>query len=157
MVLRLVLIGGGLALLGLLPHLFDVVADSLSRRAIAHCLAGEELLIAGWLIPAEREFRRALRLQPLLGAACCGLGKVRVQQERYDEAVVEFRRAISALDRVDQKMGRARADGGQAVPITLIMSLADALERAGKPAEAQRLRALPPSDPEAATLLASNR
>jgi hypothetical protein len=148
MVLRLVLIGGGLAVLALLPHLFDAVADSLSRRAIAHCLAGEELLLAGWLIPAEREFRRALRMQPLLGAAHCGLGKVRVGQQRYDEAVFEFRQAIAALDRIDRTMGRTRPRGGQAVPVTLVMLLADALERSGKVADAQRLRATTRSDPE---------
>jgi tetratricopeptide (TPR) repeat protein len=140
MILRWVLIGGGLLFLGLLPQLVEAVGDSFSRRAIAHCLAGEELLLAGWLVPAEREFRRALRLQPLLGAAHFGLGKVRVRQERFPEAVIEFRAAAAALQQVDQRLGRGRADGRQAVPATLVGALADALDHAGEHGEAQRLR-----------------
>jgi hypothetical protein len=136
MFLRLAVVGSGLLLLALIPALAEVVTSTSSRRGILHCLAAEELLAAGWLVPAEREFKRALKLQPLLGAARCGLGKVRLRQERYDDAVAEFRAAIEALHKVDRSMGRGEAP----VPAALTLALAEALERSGRHSEAEQLR-----------------
>ena len=136
MFLRFAVVGSGLLLLALIPALAEVVTTTSSRRGILHCLAAEELLVAGWLVPAEREFKRALKLQPLLGAARCGLGKIRLQQERYDDAVAEFRAAIAALHKVDRSMGRSEAT----VPGGLTLALADALDHSGRHSEAEQLR-----------------
>jgi tetratricopeptide (TPR) repeat protein len=137
MLLRLAVVGGGLLLLALIPALAEVAKSTSSRRGILHCLAAEELLAAGWLLPAEREFRRALKLQPLLGAAHCGLVKIRIQQERFDEAIAEYRAAVTALGEVDRALGRTRLSP---VPETLTASLLDALERSGRHAEADEIR-----------------
>jgi tetratricopeptide (TPR) repeat protein len=136
MLLRFVVVGGGLLLLALLPTLADVVTSTSSRRGILHCLAAEELLAAGWLLPAEREFRRALRLQPMLGAAHCGLAKIRLQQERFDEAIAEYRAAVAALRQVDRALGRREV----ALPEPLTSALVDALEQSGRHAEADEIR-----------------
>ena len=137
MLLRFAVVGGGLLLLALIPVLAEVVSSTSSRRGILHCLAAEELLAAGWLVPAEREFRRALKLQPLLGAAHCGLAKIRLQQERFDEAVLEYRAALAALREVDQSLGR---NDGQPLPSTLTAALVEALEQSGRQAEADQIR-----------------
>src|SRR5262245_33173220 len=137
MLLRFVVVGGGLLLLALLPTLAEVVTSTSSRRGILHCLAAEELLAAGWLVPAEREFKRALRLQPLLAAAHCGLAKIRLQQERFDDAVAEYRAAMTALQDVDRALGRRESAG---VPDVLTSALVDALEQSGRHAEADEIR-----------------
>jgi tetratricopeptide (TPR) repeat protein len=137
MLLRFAVVGGGLLLLALIPALAEVVSSTSSRRGILHCLAAEELLAAGWLAPAEREFKRALKLQPLLGAAHCGLAKIRLQQERFEEAVAEYREAIAALRDVDQSLGRSQEEP---VPSTLTAALAEALEQSGRHAEADQVR-----------------
>ncbi|MGH9382980.1 MAG: hypothetical protein ACRD2N_01610 [Vicinamibacterales bacterium] len=137
MLLRFAVIGGGLLLLALIPVLADIVSSGSGRRGILHCLAAEELLAAGWLVPAEREFRRALRLQPMLGAAHYGLAKIRLQQERYDEAVVEYQAAIAALHKVDESLRKQKAPQ---IPATLTSALAEALERCGRHKEAAAVR-----------------
>lgn len=137
MLLRFAVVGGGLLLLALIPALAEVVSSTSSRRGILHCLAAEELLAAGWLVPAEREFKRALKLQPLLGAAHCGIAKIRFQQARYDDAVTEYRAAIAALHDIDVSLGKDRM---ASVPSTLTSALAVALDRSGRHAEADRLR-----------------
>jgi tetratricopeptide (TPR) repeat protein len=132
MFLRFAIVGGGLFLLAVIPVLADVVSSTSSKRGVLHCIAGEELLAAGWLVPAEREFRRALRQQPLLGAAHCGLGKIRMQEERYADAVAEFQAAISAIETLDDELGNSLST----IPETLTLALADALDRSGRPMEA---------------------
>jgi tetratricopeptide (TPR) repeat protein len=137
MLLRLAVVGGGLLLLALIPALAEAVSSASSRRAILHCLAAEELLAAGWLVPAERELKRALKLQPLLGAAHCGLARIRLKQERFDEAVAEYRAAVTALRDVDRSLGRPN---GEPLPSTLTVALVEALEQAGRHDEADRIR-----------------
>jgi tetratricopeptide (TPR) repeat protein len=137
MLLRFAVVGSGLLLLALIPALAEAVSSASSRRGILHCLAAEELLAAGWLVPAEREFRRALKLQPLLGAAHCGLAKIRIKQERYDEAVSEYRAAIAALQKVDRSLGRNSIGS---VPPTLTTALVEALDQSGRHAEADQIR-----------------
>jgi tetratricopeptide (TPR) repeat protein len=137
MLLRFAIVGGGLLLLALIPALAEVVSSASSRRGILHCLAAEELLAAGWLVPAEREFKRALKLQPLLGAAHCGLAKIRLRQERLDEAVAEYRAAVAALRKVDRSLGR---NDGQPLPSTLTAALVEALEESGRHGEADQVR-----------------
>jgi tetratricopeptide (TPR) repeat protein len=136
MLMRLAVVSGGLLLLALIPALAEVVSSTSSRRGILHCLAAEELLAAGWLVPAEREFRRALKLQPLLGAAYCGLARIRLKQERFNEAVSEYRAAIAALEAVDRALGRSPSP----VPSTLRAALVEALEHSGRQAEADQVR-----------------
>jgi tetratricopeptide (TPR) repeat protein len=135
MLLRFAVVGVGLLLLVLIPALAEVVSSTASRRGILHCLAAEELLAAGWLVPAEREFKRALKLQPLLGAAHCGLAKIRLKQERFDDAVSEYRAALAALRDVDRSLDR-----DSAVPSTLTSALVEALEQSGRHAEADEVR-----------------
>jgi tetratricopeptide (TPR) repeat protein len=122
-------------LLALIPARAEVVNSTSSRRGILHCLAAEELLAAGWLAPAEREFKRALKLQPLLGAAHCGLAKIRLKQERFDDAVSEYRAALAALRDVDRSLDR-----NSAVPSTLTSAFVEALEQSGRHAEADQVR-----------------
>ena len=144
MLLRFAVVGSGLLLLALIPVLAEAVNSNSSRRGILHCLAAEELLAAGWLVPAEREFKRALKLQPLLSAAHCGLAKIRLQQERYDDAVYEYRAAIVALGNVDRSLGR---NSMSPVPSTLTAALVDALEQSGRHTEADQIRQTEPAQP----------
>jgi tetratricopeptide (TPR) repeat protein len=127
MLFRLALIGGGLAVLLLVPVVAEAIVATSSRRAVLHCLAADELRASGHLIPAEREFRRALELQPMLGAAHYGLGKIRFTQARYGEAVVEYRAAMHALAEVDRTL-RGAADAPVKQPATLVVALAEALD-----------------------------
>lgn len=123
MLIRLLILGAALLLL-LVPILRQGAAADATKRAVLHCLAGEELLLAGWLAPARREYEQALRLQPMLGAAHFGLGKVLYLERRYAEAVEEYRAAVVGLHTVRDVLGESAGTA----PELLTAALAQALE-----------------------------
>jgi len=84
------------------------VTDQAHREALAHYQAGQELLYAENWTDAEREFRAAVKLDPLLVLAHYSLGQVYMALKQYPDAVKAFtgcRQAyldIAALQDVDK-------------------------------------------------------
>ena len=88
-------------LLILLPSLLYGVGtgDQTMRRreAVQHYRSGQRALQAEVWDEAEREFREAVRLDPLLASAHYGLGQVYMGTRRYAEAVVAYRACREAF------------------------------------------------------------
>jgi tetratricopeptide (TPR) repeat protein len=84
------------------------VTEQAHREALAHYYAGQELLYAENWTDAEREFRAAVKLDPLLVLAHYSLGQVYMALKQYPDAVKAFtgcRQAyldIAALQDVDK-------------------------------------------------------
>jgi tetratricopeptide (TPR) repeat protein len=84
------------------------VTEQAHREALAHYRAGQELLYAENWTDAEREFRAAVKLDPLLVLAHYSLGQVYMALKQYPDAVKAFtscRQAyldIGALQDVDK-------------------------------------------------------
>jgi len=92
------------------------VTDQAHREALAHYRAGQELLYAENWTDAEREFRAAIKLDPLLVLAHYSLGQVYMALKQYPDAVKAFtacRQAyldIAALQDVDKAQVDQRRD-----------------------------------------------
>ncbi len=86
---------------------------------------GEHYLAAGDRARALEQFRRAVELDRNSGPARSGLGRLLLADGRIDEAVPE----LEAAHRLDPEDGFVRR------------ALAEAYEKAGRPADAARLRA----------------
>jgi tetratricopeptide (TPR) repeat protein len=84
------------------------VTEQAHREALEHYRAGQELLYAENWTDAEREFRAAVKLDPLLVLAHYSLGQVYMALKQYPDAVKAFtgcRQAyldIAALQDVDK-------------------------------------------------------
>jgi tetratricopeptide (TPR) repeat protein len=65
-------------------------AEQRRREAVAHYRAGQNALLGEDWMEAEREFREAIRLDPLLAAAHYGLGQVYMATKRYSDAVSAY-------------------------------------------------------------------
>ena len=64
--------------------------DRQRREAVTHFKSGMQALVADRFEVAEREFRQAVRLDPLYDAAFYGLGQVCMATKRYDEALEAY-------------------------------------------------------------------
>jgi len=68
----------------------DAVEERNRKEALAHYRAGEEARRGEDFEAAEREYRAAIRLDPLLTLAHYGLGQTYMSARRYPEAVAAF-------------------------------------------------------------------
>ena len=66
------------------------VSEQAHREALDHYRAGQALLLAENLAPAEQEFRIAIKLDPLLVLAHYSLGQVYMGMKQYPDAVKAF-------------------------------------------------------------------
>jgi tetratricopeptide (TPR) repeat protein len=73
------------------------VSDRNQRDALQHYRAGEEAMHGERLDVAEREFREAVKLDPLLHLAHYGLGQVFMRTKRYPLAVQAYLDARGAF------------------------------------------------------------
>jgi len=91
------------ALFALLLAVAVAAQDETPRRkeALQHYRAGQEQLQAEAWDEAEREFREAVRLDPLLTPAHYGLGQVYMATKRYPEAVKAYRDCRDAFHAED--------------------------------------------------------
>jgi tetratricopeptide (TPR) repeat protein len=62
-------------------------AEQRRQEAVAHYRAGQNALLGEDWMESEREFREAIRLDPLLAAAHYALGQVYMATKRYPDAV----------------------------------------------------------------------
>lgn len=67
------------------------------RQAIDHFKAGMQSLVVERFEIAEREFRQAVRLDPLYDAAFYGLGQVYMATKRYEDALQAYFQARDAF------------------------------------------------------------
>src|SRR5262245_39177062 len=72
------------------------VTDVTRRQALEHYRAGQELMYAEAWEQAEREFKAAIGLDPLMVLAHYGLGQTYMAQKLYPEAIRAFTGAIGA-------------------------------------------------------------
>jgi tetratricopeptide (TPR) repeat protein len=91
-------------------HLMDRMGNKEAAITLAHiavlrapdtarfqCHWGSLLLSNGNLEAAEKPIREACLLDPLNGAAQHGLGRLRIKQQRYDEAVIALKKAVELV------------------------------------------------------------
>jgi len=107
-----------LVLAGIVPLLVGVaLASALAqpdnaerdhKEAMKHYRAGQEAQAHEDLALAEKEFREAARLDPLLVGAHYGLGQVMMATKRYPEAVSAF---VAARDAFANGQSRELANG----------------------------------------------
>jgi len=109
-------------LLALLPWLllgaFATQEEAPPRRkeALRHYRAGQEALRAEEWNEAERQFRKAVHLDPLLTPAHYGLGQVYMATKRYPDAVKAYRdcrdafHAEDSLQLMDNKAAEQRLE-----------------------------------------------
>jgi tetratricopeptide (TPR) repeat protein len=84
--------------LRLRPLLVEAVA--------ARATIGRTLVAEGRLDAAADEFQQVLRMQPSYADAHLGLGNIQLAQQRFDEAVVEFRRYFAKGGRSEEAWNR---------------------------------------------------
>ena len=97
---------------------------ALREYAMTRNNLGGLLELDGRLAEAEREYRRALELDPRLGQALANLGELYARQARYEEALAPLRRAFEVapslprvranLDHSLQRRATQLIDGGRA-------------------------------------------
>src|SRR5437764_6062001 len=75
----------------------QIVSERNQHDALQHYRAGEEALHGERFEAAEREFREAVKLDPLLHFAHYGLGRVYMFTRRYGLAVLAFTDAREAF------------------------------------------------------------
>lgn len=75
----------------------DQTDERQRKEAIKHYRAGQEALLSEDLEQAERQFREAVRLDPLLAGAHYGLGQVFMSTKRYPEAVRAYTQCREAF------------------------------------------------------------
>ena len=78
----------------------DAVQDRDRKEALGHYRAGEEARRGEDWAAAEREYRAAIRLDPLLTLAHYGLGQTYMSARQFPEAVVAFIGARDAYAKV---------------------------------------------------------
>lgn len=76
-----------------LELLDEVVAEN-DGNAQLHTVYGEYLLLAGRYQPAEEQLTRAIEIDPYLTDARNWLGVALAEQQRYDEARLQYERAL---------------------------------------------------------------
>ncbi len=91
---------------------------------------GGVLQVQGRSDEAEREYQRAVRLNPGLGQALANLGELYAEQGRYEDALPPLRRVFQ----ISPGFPRVRANLGQS-----LRRRGDQLAQAGRPDEAQAL------------------
>lgn len=98
-------------------------ADGRPKESVAwvQWQLGTDQFTLGSLREAENQFLESLKTYPNYYRALAGLGQVRVAQERYEEAIELYRRAVAILPQPDY-----------------IAALGDIFSRIGLPVEARR-------------------
>ncbi len=86
----------------------QVVSDRNRLDALEHYRAGEQALHGEQFDRAEREFREATRLDPLLHLAHYGLGQVFMQTRQYPLAVLAYLDARESVSHVRRTRARGR-------------------------------------------------
>src|SRR6188768_747767 len=100
-------------LLGALAFAPTVQAqDSNQKRAVQHLRAGQDALQSERFDEAEREFKSAIDLDPLLELAHYGLGQTCMATRRYVEAVKAYLATRDAFNRAaaDQITNKVEGD-----------------------------------------------
>jgi tetratricopeptide (TPR) repeat protein len=78
----------------------QIVDDPQRQEAVKHYRSGQELLYSEQFEKAEKEFRAAIQLDPLLTLAHYGLGQSLMAQKRYASAVQAFTQCRDAYQRI---------------------------------------------------------
>jgi Tfp pilus assembly protein PilF len=109
---------GVLALLTLVVTSAPAAAQSTERDradAVRHVRLGQDLMQAERWDEAEREFKAAIRLDPLLELAHYGLGQVYMATKRYADAVRAYRDCRNAIEHNSSQDATNRAISDQRV------------------------------------------
>jgi Flp pilus assembly protein TadD len=88
--------------------LAQTTGEQTRREALRHYRDGQQAMFAEAWDRAEREFRTAIELEPLLTVAHYGLGQVYMQTKRYPEAITAFQGCLGAEQRVAGMIGSER-------------------------------------------------
>jgi Flp pilus assembly protein TadD len=123
--------------------------DLAPNSALLHSNLGAVLNQVGDLRGAEGEYRQAIELQPDLATAHNNLGQLLALRGRQDSALVEFRRALQS------QPGNTGARFNLGVALQALGRTEEArvafqqvlVQAPGDPGAAERLRALPRTDP----------